>query len=288
MAASLPAGRRRFALETTLIFTDDDRHFLSSDRVTTVNASDALLLRIDMPGHIRHTAGDTFEHVYLGYEGAFLTPADFEYDFPPDEKYLYRRSADRSPPEHFVRAYQVRRGDASRPWLAGITLEPADVHEAWCHQRGYICMIREIGGRPVSPGDTFGTAYAVGWFDDLDDMRRASDAHRGVSGWRAPEPAGELPSVRWPATGRIDGRRARLAASRRPLTAYCSLRRAASPPSGARRRSAARDLDFMRSDIALVGDQAVIALHAERGVLQDVMKHPPFTRPGVMRVRVGN
>ena len=47
-----------------------------------------------------------------------------------------------------------------------MTLNPDDVYQAWCHQRGYVCMIEELGGRPTRPGDTFGACYLIGWFDD--------------------------------------------------------------------------------------------------------------------------
>ena len=33
-----------------------------------------------------------------------------------------------------------------------MTLNPADVMEAWCHERGYVCLIEEIGGRPIKAG----------------------------------------------------------------------------------------------------------------------------------------
>jgi hypothetical protein len=184
--------------EQTLVFTERDRFFFSSDRVTTVNNCSALFLRIDMPGHIKHTGGDTFEHIYLSYADAMLPATDFLMDFPPDSRNLYQRG--RQPmPQRFVRAYQTRvanrrpqvsdtRSQVSSvpaqvgPWLAGITLEPTDVYEAWCHQRGYVCMIEEIGGWPTQSGDTFGAAYIVGWFDALSDLNRAADRFRGWSG----------------------------------------------------------------------------------------------------------
>jgi hypothetical protein len=78
-----------------------------------------------------------------------------------------------------VRAYRTRLQDRDGPWLGGITLDPASVYEAWCHQRGYVCFIAEIGGRRVRAGETFGAAYAIGFFDDIDDMYRTADALRG-------------------------------------------------------------------------------------------------------------
>lgn len=179
------------AWEQTLIFPEDERFFLSADRVTTVSESPALVLRVDMPGHVKHTGGMGFDHVYLSYNDPAIIPStEFVADFPPDEHFLYRRG-DRPLPERFVRGYQVDLGPEREegPWLAGMTLNPADVDQAWCHQRGYVCLIEEIGGRPTQPGDTFGAAYLIGWFDDLEAMDRASDRFRGVSGWTFDGPA---------------------------------------------------------------------------------------------------
>lgn len=170
--------------EQTLVFPQGERYFLSADRVTTVSESPELFFRVDMPGHIKHKGAHNFEHVYLSYhEPAILPSTEFGADFPPDARFLYRRGVD-ALPERFIRAYQVNLGAGreSGPWLAGMTLNPSDVYQAWCHERGYVCMIEELGGRPTRPGDTFGACYLIGWFDDLDDMRRAYDRHRGYSG----------------------------------------------------------------------------------------------------------
>jgi hypothetical protein len=50
-----------------IVFPKDKRYFISSDRIAAVNSSDAMFLRVDMPGHIKHNKGDTFSHVYLSY-----------------------------------------------------------------------------------------------------------------------------------------------------------------------------------------------------------------------------
>jgi hypothetical protein len=63
-----------------------------------------------------------------------------------------------------------------------MTLNPADVYQAWCHERGYVCLIEELGGRPTRPGATFGACYLIGWFDDLDQMHHTYDRFRGASG----------------------------------------------------------------------------------------------------------
>jgi hypothetical protein len=177
--------------EQTIVFPAGKRYFLSADRVTTVNASDALFLRIDMPGHIKHKGGDTFSEVYLSYHGT-IPAKEFDKDFAPDDKFLYTREPGKEP-RRFIRAYHTRDPKTGKdgPWLAGLTLDPAVVYEAWCHQRGYVCMIEEAGGRPVKAGDVFGAAYAVGFFDSVEEMNRVYDelaGHRGLSvsetGWK--------------------------------------------------------------------------------------------------------
>jgi hypothetical protein len=40
-----------------------------------------------------------------------------------------------------IRAYQVKVKGKPGPWLAGMTLDPSEVCEAWCHQRGYVCLL---------------------------------------------------------------------------------------------------------------------------------------------------
>ncbi len=183
-----PPHRAGSRWEQTLIFPEHTRYFLSADRVTTVNESPALFFRVDMPGHIKHQGCDTFEHVYLSYGALTLPCTDFAGDFSPDSRNLYRRG-ETPPPDRFIRAYQVKVEGRPGPWLAGMTLEPSDVYEAWCHQRGYVCMIQELGGRPTKPGDTFGAAYVVGWFDGHRAMVEAYDRHRGWSGIALSGPA---------------------------------------------------------------------------------------------------
>jgi hypothetical protein len=165
-----------------LVFPMDKRYFISMDQIDAVNRSDAMFLRIDMPGHLRHHRGDTFTRIYLSYHGVIPASEFFE-DFPPDVKFNYRR--DTNPlPERFIRAYELRDAETGRvgPWLAGMTLEPSVVHEAWCHQRGYVCMIEEFGGRPIQPGESFRAAFIVGYFDSIDQMHRVYDEHRGHTG----------------------------------------------------------------------------------------------------------
>ena len=49
--------------EQAIVFPKGKRWFVSRDRITTVNDSDSLFLRIDMPGHIKHKMGDSFSKV---------------------------------------------------------------------------------------------------------------------------------------------------------------------------------------------------------------------------------
>lgn len=167
----------------TLVFPKGKRYFISSDRIDSVNDSDGLFLRIDMPGHIKHNRGNTFSKVYLSYRGE-ISAEEFFTNFAPDEKFNYRRDRVEKPPERFIRAYQLRESKTGRsgPWLAGMTLDSAIVHEAWCHQRGYICMIEEFGGRPIKAGESFSAAFVVGYFDSIDQMHRVYDEYRGTSG----------------------------------------------------------------------------------------------------------
>jgi hypothetical protein len=175
--------------EQTIVFPAGKRYFISSDKVTSVNASEAMFLRIDMPGHIKHNRGDTFSEIYLSYHGRIPAKEFFE-DFPPDERFHYLRQPGKVP-ERMIRAYHLRDPQTGKdgPWLAGMTLNPADVYEAWCHQRGYVCMIEEIGGRPIRPGESFGAAFIVGFFDSIEEMHQVYDQHDGHSGLTASDDA---------------------------------------------------------------------------------------------------
>jgi hypothetical protein len=163
------------------VFPTDTRYFFSMQQIDMVNASDAAFLRIDMPGHLKHTKGDTFSKIYLSYLG-YLEPQEFFENFAPDEKFNYRRD-DKQIPERMIRAYQIRHPETKQagPWLAGMTLEPGVVSEAWCHERGYICFIEEFGERPVKPGDSFSAAFIVGYFDAVDEMNQVYDRYKGAT-----------------------------------------------------------------------------------------------------------
>ncbi|MCI0456584.1 MAG: hypothetical protein L0Z62_06345 [Gemmataceae bacterium] len=165
--------------EQTLIFQPGVRYVLCSERITSANTLDNVFYRIDMPGHLRHKNGDTFSQVYLSYHGAIPASA-FAKDFGPDEKHLYQRLEGKVP-QRMIRAYQVKVKDKPGPWLAGMTLDPAAVSEAWCHQRGYVCFIQELHGKAIQEGESFGAAYVVGYFDDIAQMERTYDRYRGAS-----------------------------------------------------------------------------------------------------------
>ncbi len=187
----------------TVVFPEGKRYFISSDRIDSKNRSDAMFLRIDLPGHIRHTKGDSFSEIYLSYlegtrpdaEGERTIPAcEFFEDFAPDEKFNYRRDQISELPRRFIRAYRLRDPKTGRagPWLAGMTLNPSVVYEAWCHQRGYVCMIEEIGGRPIEPGESFSAAYIIGFFDSIQQMHEVYDQHLGFLGLTVSEAGWKL------------------------------------------------------------------------------------------------
>ena len=175
--------------EQVLVFPEDTRYFIAMDRITSVNMVDQLTLRIDLPGHLKHAAGDSFEQIYLSYHG-YIPSSAFVEDFPPDSQYFYQR--DTHPmPERMVRARQNRVDGEPGPWLAGLTLDPSIVSEAWCHQRGYVCFIQEIGCLPIQAGESFSAAYIIGYFDSVDEMNSTYDQFAGAreieldsQGWR--------------------------------------------------------------------------------------------------------
>lgn len=169
----------------TLVFPAGRRYFLSCDRITSVNSSEAMFLRLDMPGHIKHTRGDSFSEVYLSYQGKIPASEFFE-NFAPDEKFNYTRGRDKLP-QRFIRAYHLRNSQTGQdgPWLAGMTLAPEVVSEAWCHQRGYVCLIEEFGGRPIKAGESFSAAFVVGFFDSIEEMHAVYDQYAGHTGLAA-------------------------------------------------------------------------------------------------------
>lgn len=178
---SRPPYRPGSLWEQLLVFPDRLRWFFVYDKVTSVNTVERLLLRMDMPGHIRHQKVDTFRQVYLSYHG--LIPADaFVEDFAPDENFFYRRE-DGKVPEKFIRAYQLQNG----VWLAGMALHPPAVYEAWCHQRGYVCFIQEIGGWKVQAGESFGAVHLIGYFDSVSEMEHVFDTFQGATNLKVSE-----------------------------------------------------------------------------------------------------
>ena len=197
---SAPGKRIGSIWRQTIVFPQGKRYFLSCDRIEAVNQSDAMFLRIDLPGHIKHDQGDSFSEVYLSYlaetnrpdlvPGPTIPSQMFVENFAPDQQFNYRRQrleeAGRPLPSRFIRAYRIRDPESGKegPWLAGMTLDPSVVHEAWCHQRGYVCMIEEFGGRPVQPGGSFSAAFIVGYFDSIEEMHQVYDQYKGFTGLR--------------------------------------------------------------------------------------------------------
>src|SRR5262249_24725487 len=102
------------------------------------------------------------------------------------------------------RAYHIRDPKTGKdgPWLAGMTLDSKAVYEAWCHQRGYVCMIQEFGGRPIDPGQIFSAAFLVGYFDSIAEMNKVYDQYAGhndlqadANGWRLTSSIQSIPSM---------------------------------------------------------------------------------------------
>jgi hypothetical protein len=192
-------GRKPGSRWTQLIvFPQGERYFVLMDRIESVNDSPEMFLRNDTPGCVRHTQGDTFSEIYLSYlsgpNGVRIPANEFFRPFPPDLKFGYRRDTHR-PPRRFIRAYHLRDKETGKdgPWLAGLTLEPSVVYEAWCSQRpgGIIVMIQEIHGKPVKAGESFSAAHIVGYFDTIEDMHLVYDRYRGhtqltvdIMGWQ--------------------------------------------------------------------------------------------------------
>jgi hypothetical protein len=73
----------------------------------------------------------------------------------------------------------VKLDDKPGPWLAGMTLDPGEVAEAWCHERGYVCMIEELHRKKVKADESFGAAYVIGYFEDIAEMNRVYDRYKG-------------------------------------------------------------------------------------------------------------
>jgi hypothetical protein len=192
-------GRKAGSRWTQLIvFPQGERYFVLMDKIDSVNDSDEMFLRNDTPGCVRHERGDTFSEMYLSYlsgpQGLRIPASEFLAPFPPDVKFGYRRDTHQAP-EHFIRAYHLRDKSTGQdgPWLAGLTLEPSVVYEAWCSQRpgGIIVMIEEVHGRPIKAGQSFSAAHIVGYFDSIEAMHAVYGRYKGHtalsvdgSGWR--------------------------------------------------------------------------------------------------------
>lgn len=180
-----------------MVFPQGKRYFFSMDRIDSVNDSEEMFLRNDVPGCVIHNKGDTFTEIYLSYlappDGLRIPSSEFFEDFPPERKFIYRRDTHKLP-DSFIRAYHLRDPSTGKqgPWLAGITLEPNVVHEAWCPQVGkHIIFILEQPGRPIKAGESFSAVYVVGYFDTIEQMHEVAKQYKGYttltadeSGWR--------------------------------------------------------------------------------------------------------
>ncbi len=181
-----------------IVFPKGERYFVLMDKIDSVNDSAEMFLRNDTPGCVRHEQGNTFSEMYLSYlsgpQGVRIPSSEFFAPFPPDLKFGYRRDTHQTP-ETFIRAYHLRDKETGKegPWLAGLTLDPAVVYEAWCSQRpgGIIVMIEEVHGKPTKAGESFSAAHIVGYFDTIDDMHKVYERYKGhtvltadASGWR--------------------------------------------------------------------------------------------------------
>jgi len=180
-----------------LVFPRGKRYFFSMDRIDSVNDSEWMFLRNDMPGCVVHQRGDTFSEIYLSYlggpEGLRIPSSEFFDTFPPERKFGYRRDTHKLP-EHFIRGYRIRDRETGKqgPWLVGMALEPSVVHEAWCmQQETHVIFILECPGRPIKAGESFSAAFVVGYFDSIEEMHAVNDLYKGhtalhadPSGWR--------------------------------------------------------------------------------------------------------
>ncbi len=189
-------GRKAGSRWTQLIvFPQGQRWFVLMDKIDSVNDSKEMFLRNDTPGCVRHEKGDTFSEMYLSYlsgptnplkkesdPGIHIPASEFFEPFPPDSKYGYRRDTHKIP-KQFIRAYHLRDKKTGKegPWLAGLTLEPSVVYEAWCSMRpgGIIVMIEEIHGKPIKAGESFSAAHIVGYFDTIEEMQKTYDRYKG-------------------------------------------------------------------------------------------------------------
>jgi hypothetical protein len=204
-------GRQAGSLWTQLIvFPQGVRYFLLMDRIDNINDVAELFLRNDTPGGIHHNKGDSFSEIYLSYlsgpKGVHIPASEFLTPFPPDLKFGYRRDLNKMP-DHFIRAYRLRDKVAGKdgPWLGGVTLDSSMVYEAWTSSRspGLLVLIQEVYGRPIKPGESFSTAYVVGFFDTVDEMHAVNERYKGCNALTVDESGWRLARYRQPFKGSV-------------------------------------------------------------------------------------
>lgn len=169
--------------EQLLVFPDGKRWFIAWDRFSCADDVPCVMMRMDMPGHVKHHGGDVFKRIYLSYHGEPIPQHAFHHNFAPHEKFLYRRNS-RKTPSRYIRAIELD-NPKQEVWLAGMTLDPSIVYEAWCHQRDYVCFIQEFGGRAAKPGEWTGAVHIVGYFDNIKEMEAVYDRYKGGTGLQA-------------------------------------------------------------------------------------------------------
>ena len=167
--------------EQTLVFQPGVRYFLSCETITSVNDVDDLFYRIDMPGHVKHKGGDTFEQrlpeLPRQADPGVASSTD---DFGPDEKFLYQRD-DKKIPERMIRAYQVKQDGKPGPWLAGMTLDPAEA------SRGVVPPARlHLLHRGTAPAEGEGRRVVRGGLRRRLVRRRAARWRRSTTSTRGP------------------------------------------------------------------------------------------------------
>ena len=161
------------------------------DRIDADNASDAMFLRLDMPGHVRHTRRDTFSEIYLSYRGR-IPAAEFLADFPPDARFDYRRQRDPLP-ERFIRGYRLRDAATGRdgPWLLGHDAGTLGRLRGLVPPAGLRVHDRGVRRPAHSRRTVLQHAFLVGYFDSLEEAPAVYDAHKGhtalevsAAGWK--------------------------------------------------------------------------------------------------------
>ena len=133
-----------------------------------------------MPGHIKHKDGDTFEQIYLSYLDKPIPATAFKDDFAPDAKYLYQREGRQDSRAHDPRVSGEARRQAGAV-AGGDDARPGGGERGVVPPARLRLLHRGVAPAEVKAGESFGAAYVVGWFDDVEEMEKAYDAYKGKS-----------------------------------------------------------------------------------------------------------